>query len=157
MLAVVAKLMRKGGDDVAAPQQQIHALKVEGAEASEEVDRLKRERAQAASYDEARDLDDRIARQIWVTELCAAAIPRLELQMGAVRAAALAAALARHARVLIDLYPRLKAAVRAAVDAQEEAMAAHEAACREIGEAEVFRNLPSIGYAGFLRSELYSI
>lgn len=44
MLAVVKRLIA-GKDDAAALQQQIAALKREGSEASEEVDRLKRERA----------------------------------------------------------------------------------------------------------------
>ena len=85
MLAVVKRLIA-GKDHVAALQQQIAALKTEGAGAEAEIDRLKCERAAAESYDEARELDERIARQIWVTEHCAAALPQLELQLAAARA-----------------------------------------------------------------------
>src|SRR5271165_3838576 len=100
MLAVIKRVMSGKGDDAAALQQQITSLKTEGAEASEEIDRLKAERASAATYDEARELDERIDRQIWITQHAAAAIPGLELQLGAVRAAAQAAALVRHKGIL---------------------------------------------------------
>ena len=123
MLRAVARMIT-GKADLADLQQQIHALKVEGAEASAEIDKLKQLRASATSYDEARDLDDRINRQIWLCEHAAAAIPELELQLAAARAAAQAAALARHKTALVELYPRLKRALVAAVAAQEEAMAA---------------------------------
>jgi hypothetical protein len=121
MLAAVAVVKRliSGKDDVAGLQQQIAALQAEGRDASLEIDRLKIERASAASYDEARELDDRINRQIWICEHAAAAIPTLELKLGTLRAAAQAAALAKHKGILIGLYPRLKAAILAAVEAQE--------------------------------------
>jgi hypothetical protein len=157
MLSVVVKRLIGKGDDVAALQQQISALKVEGAEASAEIDRLKLERASAASYDEARDLDDRIARQIWVTEHCAAALPALEFELAAARAAQQAAALSRHKMRLIDLYPKLKRAILLAVDAQHEVIAARGAACKELGEAAVSRNLPNLAYAGFLMRDLVAI
>ncbi len=156
MLAVVKRLIA-GKDDAAALQAQISALKTEGAEASAEIERLKRERALAASYEEATSIDDRIARQIWVTEHCAASLPQLELQLGAVRAAEQAAALARHKGALLELYPRLKKAILAAVELQHEAMQLREAACKEIGEATVIRNLPAPAYAGFLLKDLVTI
>jgi hypothetical protein len=69
MLKAVARLRTGKGDDVGALQQQIQGLKREGQEASEEIDRLKRERASAASYEEATtSIDDRINRQIWGCE-----------------------------------------------------------------------------------------
>jgi len=154
MLAVIKRVMSGKGDDAAALQQQITSLKTEGAEASEEIDRLKAERASAATYDEARELDERIDRQIWITQHAAAAIPGLELQLGAVRAAAQAAALVRHKGILVALYPKLKAALLAAVEAQEMVLAARETASKEIGEAVVSRNLPAIAYAGFLTRDL---
>jgi hypothetical protein len=157
MLSVVKRLMTGKDDDAAALQQQIVALKTEGAEASAEIDRLKRERTQAASYDEARELDDRINRQIWITQHCAAEIPELELQLGAVRAAAQAAALARHKAALIGLYPRFKAAILAAVEAQHEVIAAREAACKDLGEGVVSRHLPNLAFAGFLMKDLVAI
>jgi hypothetical protein len=156
MLTVVKRLIA-GKDDTGALQQQITALKAEGADASAEIDRLKRERVAAASYEEARELDERIARQIWVTEHCAAALPQLELQLDAARALEQAAALARHKVVLLEIYPKLKTAVLAAVETQHEAIAAREAACRELGEAVVSRNLPIIAYAGFLMKDLVAI
>jgi hypothetical protein len=156
MLGVVKRLLA-GKDDVAGLQAQLDALRAEGRDASLAIDQLKQERAQAESYELARELDDRIARQQWGVEHCAAAIPELELRLAAARAADQAAALAKHKQILIGLYPRLKAAVLAAVRAQEEVMAAREAACKACGEAAVFRSLPSIGYAGFLRGELYEV
>jgi hypothetical protein len=72
MLAVVKRLITGKGADAAVLRQQIAQLKTEGAGASAEVERLKRERALATSYDEATVIDDRIARQIWATEHCAA-------------------------------------------------------------------------------------
>jgi hypothetical protein len=157
MLAVIKRVMSGKGDDAAALQEQITSLKAEGAEASAEIDRLKAERASAASYDEARDLDDRIGRQIWICEHVSAAIPELELQLAAVRAATQARSLAKYKGSLIDLYPKLKKAILAAVSVQHEAMALREAACRELGEALVMKNLPTIAYAGFLLPDLVSI
>jgi hypothetical protein len=157
MLKAVARLRTRKGDDVGALQQQIQGLKREGQEASEEIDRLKRERASAASYDETRDLDDRIDRQIWVTEHCAAAIPQLELELGAARAAQQAKALARHKKALIEIYPKLKAAILAATDAQKLVMDAHAAASQELGEAVVSLQLPAIQFAGFLVPDLVSL
>jgi hypothetical protein len=157
MLAVEKRLMTSKGDDVAALLQQIAALKTEGAEASAAVDALKRDRALATSYDKAVELDGRIARQVWTTEHLAAALPELELRLAAARAADQAAALARHKGILLDLYPKLKRAIFAAVDLQHEAIAAREAACKELGEATVFRNLPTIAFAGFLLKDLVAI
>jgi|SRR5271166_5105175 len=157
MLRAVARMITGKGNDAAAVQQQIDALKREGAEALAAVDALKIERAAAASYDEARDLDDKIARQLWVTQHCAAVLPQLELELGAVRAAEQAAALARHKAALLDCYPKLKRAILAAVEAQHQAISLREAACREIGEAAVVRNLPTIAYAGFLLKDLVAI
>jgi hypothetical protein len=155
MLAAVKAVKRLigGKDDAAGLQQQIAALKREGSEASEEIERLKRERALAASFEEAEETDRAIARQMWITEHCAIALPELELRLAAVRAADQAAALARHKGILVALYPRLKQALFAAVEAQHEVMAAREAACREIGEAAVSRNLPNPAYAGFLMKD----
>jgi hypothetical protein len=133
------------------------SLRAEGRDASLAIDALKAERADAASYDKARDLDDRINRQIWICENAARAIPQLELQLGAARAAQQAQALARHKNALLELYPRLKKAIVTAVALQKEAMALRDSACRELGEAVVSRNLPALGYAGFLRNELYEI
>jgi len=157
MLAVVRKLITGKGDDIGALQRQIQGVKREGQEASGEIERLKRERAAAVSYDEARDLDDRINRQIWASEHAAQLLPQLELELGAARAAQQAQALTRHTRVLIDLYPRLKAAILAAVEAQEEVIAARQAAIAEIGEAMVSRNLPALGFAGFIYRDLVEI
>jgi len=59
MLAAVKAVKRLigGKDDAAGLQQQIAALKREGSEASEEIERLKRERALAASFEEAEETD----------------------------------------------------------------------------------------------------
>jgi hypothetical protein len=157
MLAVIRRVMSGNGDDVAALQAQIVALKTEGAEASAEIDRLKQERALASSFDEARELDDRIARQIWVTEHAAAELPEFERRLAAARAADQAAALAKHRGILIGLYPRLKAAILATVEAQAEAFAARDTAIKEIGEAMVARNLPVVAFAGFLMPDLVAI
>src|SRR5271167_2869398 len=156
MLTTVRAVRRliTGKDDVASLQQQLVALKAEGADASVEIERLKSERALAANYEEATAIDGAVARQAWIVEHCASALPELELRLAACRAADQAAALAKHRGILIGLYPRLKAAILAAVEAQEEALAAREAACKEIGEAAVSRNLPAIAYAGFLTRDL---
>jgi hypothetical protein len=172
VLAVVKKLLNNKADDAASLQQQIDALRREGADASAEIERLKGEAAAAPSYDEARDIEDRINRQIWVTRHCAAALPELEQRLAAARAAALpeleqrlaaaraaaqAAALAAHTRVLINLYPKLKAAILAAVEIQREVMLARQAAVAELGENMVARNLPTPAFAGFLLPDLVQI
>jgi hypothetical protein len=156
MLAVVRKLIA-GKDDAAALEQRLAALRAEGRDASLAIDALKIERASAASYDEARELDDRIARQIWVTEHAAAEIPQLELQLAAVKEVQRAAALAKHIRALIEVYPRLKRAIFAAVEAQHEAIAVREAAVKELGEHQVARNLPHLAYSGLLLRDLVAI
>jgi hypothetical protein len=157
VLAVVKKLLNNKADDAASLQQQIDALRREGADASAEIERLKGEAAAAPSYDEARDIEDRINRQIWVTRHCAAALPELEQRLAAARAAAQAAALAAHTRVLINLYPKLKAAILAAVEIQREVMLARQAAVAELGENMVARNLPTPAFAGFLLPDLVQI
>jgi hypothetical protein len=157
MLGVVKRLLIAGKNDAAALQQQIAALRAEGRDASLAIDQLKVERAAADSYDQAIALDDKIARQEWIVDHCAAKIPRVELELAAAKAAAQAAALAKHKAILIGLYPRLKAAILAAVEAQAAVIAARDAAIAEIGEALAVRNLPTIAFAGFLAKDLVEI
>jgi len=146
-----------GKDDVASLQQQLVALKAEGADASVEIERLKSERVAAVNYEEATAIDGAVARQAWIVEHCAAALPELELRLAACRAADQAAALARHKAALIDCYPKLKRAILFAVAEQQIALQLRDAACKEIGEAAVARNLPSLAYAGFLMPDLVAI
>ncbi len=154
MLRAVARLMTGKGDDAAALQQQLEALKREGAEASAQVDTLKAERAAAASYDEARDLDDRIARQIWITQHCAAALPGLEMQLAAARAIDQAAAVARWRGTIGAYFPRLRDALRLAGKIQAEAIKARQMAAAEVGEPAVALNIPFMGYRGLVDDEL---
>jgi hypothetical protein len=141
-------------DDPAELERQIAALKAEAAEASAEIDRLKDERRFAASYDEARAIDDRMARQMWATEHAAATLPSLELRLAARRAADQAAALARHKTALVDLYPQLKQAIFAAIEMQERAQTLRDAAVKELSEGVVALHLPAIAFAGFLKRDL---
>jgi hypothetical protein len=141
-------------DEPADLERHIAALKAEASEASAEIERLNQERRFAASYDEARAIDDRMARQIWITEHAAALLPELELRLAAARAADQAAALARHKDALLELYPRLKAAILAAVDVQEAVIAARQTAIRELGEGVVTARLPQILFAGYLSRDL---
>lgn len=157
MLAVVKRLMPGKGDDVAALQQQIQELKAEGGAASAEIEKLKAERALCPTYEAALALDARCNQLRWQIDHCAAALPGLELRLAAVREAQQAAALTRHKAALLELYPKLKRAILAAVEVQHEALALREAACREIGEAAVSRNLPNLAYAGFLLKDLVAI
>src|SRR5215469_7233975 len=92
MLRAVARMMTAKADDEATLRAQIDALRREGAAASEEIERLKRERALATSYEEATAIDDGIARQVWTTGHCEMAIAQLEAQLAAARAIAQAAA-----------------------------------------------------------------
>jgi hypothetical protein len=151
-LRIVKAMLKR--DDPAEIERQIATLKAEAAEASAEIDRLKHERRFAASYDEARELDERIQRQMWTTDHAAALLPELELRLAATRAADQAAALARHKDALLELYPRLKAAILAAVDAQEAVIAASQAAIRDLGEGVVSARLPQILFAGYLTRDL---
>jgi hypothetical protein len=151
-LKIVKAMLNR--DDPAELERQISALKSEAAAASAEIERLNQERRFAATYDEARALDERVARQTWVTEHTAALLPQLELRLAAARAADQAAALARHKDALLEVYPRLKAAVLAAVDVQEAVIAARQAAIRELGEGVVTARLPQILFAGYLTRDL---
>jgi Mut7-C RNAse domain len=157
MLKAVARLMTGKGDDVAALQQQIQRLKREGQKASEEIDRLKRERASAASYEEATSIDDRVNRQIWACEHIAQLLPQLEVELAAARAAQQAQALIRHKKALIESYPKLRAAILAATDAQKFVTDSRAAAAQELGEAVVSLHLPAIQFAGFLVPDLVAL
>ena|SRR5215469_896270 len=124
----IVKAMMLKRDNAADLERQIAALKSESTEALTEIDRLKSERVLAASYDDAREIDDRMRRPAWICEHAAALLPDLELRLAAVRVADQAAAIARHKSRLVELYPRLKAAILAAVDAQELVIAARREA-----------------------------
>jgi hypothetical protein len=148
---VKAMLKRETAADL---ERQIGALKSEASEASAEIDRLTRERLLAANYDDAREIDDRMRRPAWICEHAAALLPDLEQRLAAVRVADQAAAIARHKGRLLELYPRLKAAILAAVDAQELVIAARREAVQELGEGPVSIHLPQIVFQGFLARDL---
>lgn len=151
MLAVVRDVRKKGaGGGVAALQTQIEEIRAAGAAALAELDRLQAERAEAEDYQRVVAIDEDMRRAQFGIDHAAHKLRGLEAELAAAKAAEQAAALARHKKILIELWPRLRRAVIAAGQIQAEAILARQAATAELGEHQATLQLPVIGYSGLL-------
>jgi hypothetical protein len=145
------------GDDVGDLVSQIDAVRAKGVAAHQELDRLEAARLMAEDFETAKALGERIERVSWEADRLAALLPQLENRLAIARNAKQTAAIARHAAANRKAWPRFRAALLAAVDAQEEMIKMREDAGKEIGEHAVTLNLPVQAFAGFLRREHFDI
>jgi hypothetical protein len=156
MLSVVKRLMTSKGDDVAALQEEIAALKRQGAQACAEIEEIEQRRALAPSYEAALAGEDRCKQLRWQVDHCAALLPELEARLAAARAIDQAAALKRHRAIIGAFFPRLRAALIEAGRIQAEAIKARQTAAAEVGEHAVALNIPFLGYRGLVDDSLIS-
>jgi hypothetical protein len=81
----------------------------------------------------------------------------LESQIAIAKNAKQKAAIARHAAINRKSWPKLRAAIEAAVNAQAELIRQREEAVRDVGEHAVTLHLPVAAFAGFLHREHFDI
>jgi hypothetical protein len=139
-----------GGDDVDALMTQIADTRSAGIRGHAELEKLEAARLAAASYDEARAIDEQIAACRWAVEHAAAQLQTLESRLSIALAARNRKALSRHQDIARKILPRLISAVKNAAEIQAEAMAARDAAVAELGESAVSVNIEPIAYLGLL-------
>jgi hypothetical protein len=147
----------QSADDVVVLAAEIDAEKAKASEARAEISRLEAAHRTAQSYDEARKLEDALARARWQHEHSGGILPDLERRLQLAKAEHQAAALARHQAILRKRYPKFRAALLAAVEEQQAVMWEHDEAVKELGEHLVARHLPAIAYGGFLLKDLFAI
>jgi hypothetical protein len=132
---------------------QLYAVRAKGVAASEELARLEQAKLDAESFDEAKSIEERVARVRWECEHLAALLPQLEQRLAIAKNARQKAAIARHAAANRRLWPKLRRAISDAVDAQEELIRMRADATAEIGEHACTLHLPVAAFAGFLHRE----
>ncbi len=159
-MGVVATMMKSvvgAGDNVGDLIGQIDAVRAKGVAASEELARLEQARLDAETFEDARAIEERVLRVRWETEHLAALLPQLEQRLAIARNANQKAAIARHAAANRKLWPKFRATIEAAVNAQAELIKMRADATAEIGEHAVTLNLPVAAFAGFLHREHFDI
>jgi hypothetical protein len=157
MLAVVRKLLPTKGDDVAALQEEIAALKRQGAQACAEIEEIEQQRALAPSYETALAGEARVKELRWNVAHVDAMLPGLEARLAQAMADRRQAALARHRAIGAQVYGQLRSALVEASRAQAFALRAREDAIKEVGEALVQMHLPAVAFMGLLTPELLQL
>jgi hypothetical protein len=157
VLQMVKSMAGIGDDDVGYLVGEIEATRAKGLASSAELERLDEQRLVADDYDAAKSIEARIDRVRFECDKLAAALPLLENRLAIARNAKQKAAIARHAAANRKAWPKFRAAILAAVDAQEEMIKMRTDAGKEIGEHAVALNLPVQAFAGFLRRENFDI
>src|SRR5260221_8321820 len=110
----------KGGDDVADLTARIEAEKAKASQACADIERLENERRTADTFEQARSIDDEIARVRWVISRADATIPVLVERLADARWEERQIAFRKHKRLLI-------AATAQAMDLIEKAAATNSA------------------------------
>jgi hypothetical protein len=157
MLEVVRKLLQTKGDDVAALQEEIAALKRQGAQACAEIEEIEQQRALAPSYEAALAGEARAKELRWNVAHVDAVLPGLEARLAQAMADRREAALARHRAVGAQVYGQLRAALVEAGRVQALALRFREDAIKEVGEALVQMHLPPVAFIGLLTPELLQL
>jgi hypothetical protein len=145
------------GDDVGDLVGEIDAVRAKGISAHQELERLEQVRLSAETFEAAEAANARIARVSWETDRLAAMIPELESRLAIARNSKQKAAISRHAAANRKAWPKFRAAILGAVEAQEEMIKMREDAGKEIGEHAVTLNLPVQAFAGFLHRDHFGI
>jgi hypothetical protein len=138
------------GDDLDDLTRRIDDTRSSGIRGHAELEKLEAARLAAASYDEARAIDEQIAACRWGVDHAASQLQELEQRLSVARAARNRKLLLKHQDIARKILPRLVAAVSNAADVQEEAMAARNAAIADLGEAAVSVHIEASAYLGML-------
>src|SRR5437763_8972915 len=115
-------------DQLADIEAKLRAERVTAADAVRELEQLETQRRPADDYDQARALDDAIARARWAIERAETAILQLEAERDGAIADRRREQLARHIAVTAKIYPTLRKAIEAAAAVQGGAIAERQAA-----------------------------
>src|SRR5436305_9186331 len=158
VLQVIQKTMQRApGDRLADIEARLGIERTKAGAAAQELQGLEQRRRLADDYDQARALDEAIARARWVIERAEAVIPQLEAERDAALADCRREALARHRAAIAKIYPRLRRAIDASAAVQGEAIAARQAAIAELGDGVVPANIPDVAFMGLLLPDLIAI
>src|SRR6202011_4033133 len=104
----------------------------------------------ADTAEDAEKIEGRRRECLRLAERGEAALPGMEAAPIAARAERQRDGIARHQKIMRDLYPRLRRALEAAAEVQHEAIDAREAAERELGGGICAIHLPHLSYRGFV-------
>ena len=99
-------------------------------------------------------MDERCRRLQWQIDHASSVLPLLEARLAAARAEGQRRGLARHRKIMAALHPKLRAAVIEAGRIQQEVIAARQAACAELGEGLVNKEIPILAYRGLILPDL---
>lgn len=145
-------------DDPAELAVEIERVRAEGLASCAERDKLTAERALAETFEDSERIDAAVKRSAWQIDRAGARLSELEDRLAVASAATKMATLRRHRVRMAAIYPRLRAAITAAIEIQSEAVAARDAAVKELGsEHAVDANIPRLVYQGLLFQDLFSL
>jgi hypothetical protein len=155
-MALVKSFMTKDvdPDTIAA---QIADTKAVVANHRAEAERLAAQWRDAESMEAAELIERRKVEALRLAERGELALPEMERKLVTTRAERQRAGIARHQKIMRDLYPRLRRAIEDACIVQHEAIAAREAAERELSGGVVAIHVPHLSYRGFLMSDLVKL
>jgi hypothetical protein len=156
VLQMVKNAMTKS-DNIDALVAEIENAKDAGIRAYAELERLEAARLVAEDYETARGIDEQLARVRWGIDRIDAMLPALENRLKIARNTRQQEAIAKHVAINRRAWPKFRAALSAAVDAQAAVIADRDAAVAEIGEHAASIHLPFLAFRGFLYRDLFDI
>jgi hypothetical protein len=150
-LRVVVEHADEVAGDATSIRAEIERTRAAGLEAHAEIDRLLAARAE--TFGEHAANTRRVEELRWHANRLAEMLPRLDQALHFAEARRVAEMLPGFRYRAEEIYKKLKTAILAAAEAQEEASLLREEAGRAVGEAAVQVHLPPVAFKGLLLAE----
>jgi hypothetical protein len=159
-MGVVAKfrsVVGVGGDSVEDLTKQIDDARAAGIRGSAELEKLELARVQAESFDDAKSIDDKIARCRWSLDRLAAILEDLEPRLKFASSKRQRENIEKHQAIQRKSWPAFRAALSEAVKQQTKCIRERDDAVAEIGDAAASIFLQFLTYRGFLFEEFATL